>query len=785
MGRKKRVLVVDDEKDFLEIYTRILEIEGFSVITAAGGAAAIDAVEKERPHAVLLDLKPPVADGVETFERIKAVDPHLPVLILTAYGDMDTAVKVLKLGAYDFLQKPPDTGRLVVALRNAVEEYCLRAAQKLTEEHLHKVSRELKAVSECFRALLCAGDESRLLEDVCRIIVATGGYLMAWVGYAECDEEKTVRPVAQTGFDISYLESVKISWSQDSPIGQGPTGNAIRLCKHQICRNILEDPLYAPWKEEASKRGYVSSIALPLIFQTGTLGSLNIYSSRDDAFHPDEVRLLSMLAENLSFGISFLRTRVNLDMMTAQFRSSHILLQTLMDGVTDSIYFKDDKHRFVKVNRTKAENSGATQEDMIGKTDFDYLPEESASKCLQDDEAVLKAGRFIQGKVERIERKDGSENWVSISKTPWYDDTGRIIGTIGIARDITNLKLAEIHCTRNYETQKVLNDILHISMEPTELKTRLGLILQKIIDIPWLSLQHKGAIFLVQGIPGEITMNTQIGFGQKIISRCENVPFDRCHCGKAAETRQVVFSACVDDAHEILYDGIAPHGHYCVPILSGGKTLGVLNLYVDHMHARNENEETFLTSVAATLAGIIERSRAEERLHVMALYDALTGLPNRTLFFDRYGVALAEAERYNYMLAILFMDLDNFKSINDTMGHDAGDAVLVETARRLKTLSRHSDTVARIGGDEFVMLVPRISNAAAASAVAKKIVESLAAPLQLNGGVRPIEVSIGISIYPTDGADVDALLRRADTAMYHAKREGGSVCRLYGEIKTE
>jgi len=784
MGKKKRILIIDDKRDFLDIYTRILEIEDFSVITAGGGAA-MEAVEKERPHAVLLDLKPPVEEGIEMFERIKALDPHLPVLILTAYGDVDTAVKVLKLGAYDFLTKPPDTERLVVALRNAVEQYCLRAAQKLTEEHLHKVSRELKAVNECFRALLCAGEEPRLLEDICRIIVETGGYLMAWVGYAENDEAKTVRPVAQTGFDVSYLDSVKISWSQDSPLGLGPTGSAIRLSRHQICRNILEDPLYAPWKEEASVRGYVSSIALPLTFQDSTMGSLNIYSSRADAFHPDEVRLLSMLAENLSFGISTLRTRVNLGLMTTQFKSSHILLQTLMDGVTDSIYFKDDKHRFVKVNRAKAENSGATPRDMTGKTDFDYFPAEAAAGSLRDDEAVLKTGRFIQGKVERIVRKDGEENWVSVSKFPWYDDKQRIIGTIGIARDITDQKLAEIRCNRNYEMQKVLNDILNISTEPTPLKTRLGLILREIVNIPWLSLRRQGAIFLVEGVPGEMTMTTQIGLDEKILNLCGKVRFSGCHCGRAAQSREVVFSACVDDAHEISYDAIAPHGHYCVPILSGGKTLGVLNLYVDHMHRQSENEETFLTSAAATLAGVIQRAGAEERLRLMALYDALTGLPNRTLFFDRYDVAIAEAGRYNYMLAILYLDLDNFKTINDTMGHDAGDAVLVETARRLKTLSRHSDTVARIGGDEFVMLVPRISCDGAALSVAGKIVEALAAPFHLHGGVCPIEASVGISIYPTDGTDVDTLLRSADTAMYHAKRDGGSACRLYGEIKTE
>jgi PAS domain S-box-containing protein len=180
-------------------------------------------------------------------------------------------------------------------------------ARKETEENLRRTTRALKTLSECVHTLVRATDESCLINDMCRIIVETGGYRLAWVGFAEQDEDKTVRPVGSAGFEAGYLESVNISWA-DSELGRGPTGVAIRTGKPSLCKNMLMDPNYAPWRAEALKRGYASSIALPLIAAGRPFGALNIYAPEPDAFDAEELHLLRTLAEDLAYGITALRT---------------------------------------------------------------------------------------------------------------------------------------------------------------------------------------------------------------------------------------------------------------------------------------------------------------------------------------------------------------------------------------------------------------------------------------------------------------------------------------------
>ena len=158
-------------------------------------------------------------------------------------------------------------------------------------------------------SLVHAEEEHDLLVEICRLIVSRGGYLMAWVGYAEQDEAKTVRPIAQFGFDDGYLDSVNITWA-DTERGRGPTGTSIRSRRTEINQNVLSNPRMAPWRQAAIQHGYQSSIALPLICETEVLGALTIYSPNPHAFDVEEVRLLEELASDLAYGIVTLRTRV-------------------------------------------------------------------------------------------------------------------------------------------------------------------------------------------------------------------------------------------------------------------------------------------------------------------------------------------------------------------------------------------------------------------------------------------------------------------------------------------
>jgi diguanylate cyclase (GGDEF)-like protein/PAS domain S-box-containing protein len=174
---------------------------------------------------------------------------------------------------------------------------------------------------------------------------------------------------------------------------------------------------------------------------------------------------------------------------------------------------------------------------------------------------------------------------------------------------------------------------------------------------------------------------------------------------------------------------------------------------------------------------VTERKQFEERIRHLANYDNLTGLPNRMLFFDRLSQAINLAQRNRYELALLYLDLDRFKSVNDTRGHDAGDEVLKATADRIQAQVRESDTVARIGGDEFAVILPKIASPQDAAIVAGKIIDALCASFPAGDaerGIIEIGASVGIAIFPRDGADMDTLFKAADSAMYKAKQSGNS-----------
>jgi diguanylate cyclase (GGDEF)-like protein/PAS domain S-box-containing protein len=188
-----------------------------------------------------------------------------------------------------------------------------------------------------------------------------------------------------------------------------------------------------------------------------------------------------------------------------------------------------------------------------------------------------------------------------------------------------------------------------------------------------------------------------------------------------------------------------------------------------------------LTHYVAIFSDISERKEAQERIEYLARHDPLTGLPNRTMLADRLEQALAHADRTQSMVAMLFLDLDRFKTINDSLGHPVGDALLQEVTARLKTSVRETDTISRLGGDEFVVVITDLQDEGTASAVAQKILDITRSPFSIDGHSLSTSISIGITLFPADGSDFDTLLKKADIAMYHAKDAGRNTYRFFTE----
>jgi diguanylate cyclase (GGDEF)-like protein len=182
-----------------------------------------------------------------------------------------------------------------------------------------------------------------------------------------------------------------------------------------------------------------------------------------------------------------------------------------------------------------------------------------------------------------------------------------------------------------------------------------------------------------------------------------------------------------------------------------------------------------VTGCVAILRDITGRKRSEEELRYMATHDPLTKLPNRTLFGDRAAQAMARARRYRHFVGVMMVDLDRFKQVNDTLGHETGDRLLKAVAARLRSLVRDSDTVARLGGDEFVVLATDLPAPETASIVADRLIDALSRPVPVGDRSIDVSASIGASVFPGDGETFDELPARSDVALYRAKENRGTV----------
>jgi PAS domain S-box-containing protein len=231
-----------------------------------------------------------------------------------------------------------------------------------SQESLHRVNRALKARSECSQILIRAVDEQELMAGICRIIVESEGYRLAWVGFAESDPDKTVRPVAQWGYENGYLETLQVSWG-DNEHGRGPTGITIRSGKPSVAQHILTDPKWEPWREKALRYGYASSISLPLSDGNQVFGALVIFAGEPDAFDLQEVNLLQGLAEDLSYGITTLRMRRERE----RGRNEGMLLATIVEQEADGVLTFDTVGQIQYLNPAFEAISGFLREEIVGR----------------------------------------------------------------------------------------------------------------------------------------------------------------------------------------------------------------------------------------------------------------------------------------------------------------------------------------------------------------------------------------------------------------------------------
>jgi len=309
---------------------------------------------------------------------------------------------------------------------------------------LHERNRALIMLSSVNQALIRATDETALLEAVCRIIIDTGGFRFAWVGLVEHDEGKSIRPVAHAGEDGDYLAATRFSWSDETSWGRGPTGTAIRTGRPAVIPDLLSDPSFIPWREEALRHGYAAAIALPLAAEGESLGVLSLYSGQPTTFSDEEVKLLQEMAGDLAYGMRALRTRLAHRGAEEALGEQREFLRSVIDTVPNFIGVKDWESRFVLANRALAEVYGTTPEEIIGKSDADFNPNPAEVEWFhRDDQEVIRTCQPKYIPEEKVTDSTGRVRWLSTTKVPLIEEDGACSSLILATHDITIRKLAE------------------------------------------------------------------------------------------------------------------------------------------------------------------------------------------------------------------------------------------------------------------------------------------------------------------------------------------------------
>lgn len=438
----------------------------------------------------------------------------------------------------------------------------------------------------------------------------------------------------------------------------------------------------------------------------------------------------------------------------AQLRELNLDFVSFLEHTTDFVYFKDKDSRFRFCSQTLARVTGhASWRDMIGKHDRELFPPDTAQVYIEEERPVFRAGKALLNKIAPYYDETGKNGWVSTNKWPLFDADGKtVIGIFGISRDVTPM----------VEAQNALR----------ESENRFRTLADSVPVMIWIAGADKGCTYFNQVWLAFTGRKLAQELGDGWMESVHEEDRQRCLDTYAAafEARQAFTMEYRLRRHDGEYRWIIDHG---VPNHdAAGGFIGYIGSCLD----------------------ISDRHEMEALIRQMAFYDVLTRLPNRRLLNDRLQQALAVSARSGHYGALMFLDLDNFKPLNDLHGHDMGDLLLSEVARRISACVRRTDTVARLGGDEFVVVLSelegdRSSAMQQARQVAEKIRTELAGPYRLqmqstSGETKAVEhfctSSIGLLLFRGQATGADELLKQADTAMYHAKQAGRN--QVYAEV---
>ncbi|CCQ73112.1 EAL domain-containing protein [Magnetospira sp. QH-2] len=805
-----RVLLVEDnlgDARLVEILVQESEARRDSIqfIHVDSLAAALKTLADDTFDVVLLDLSLPDSHGQGTLEKVLSQAPDLPIVVLTGTNNDAFAMAAMQKGAQDFLVKGDGDGRLIArSLRYAIERQRADRAMRDSEARASAAeSRLIGAVNSVAEALVLWDADDKL-------VMCNENYRLFFPNAAAVlDSDVTFSDVIRAQAEVRRYESdqAKTEWIEkrirrhlacDERFQQQlPDGRWVQISEHRTPDGGTVG-IYSDITESKNTQEHLNRIASEqeAVLQNASVGIARLVGERvewanarfgflfglgaaspsglsiaDLFYSPSDYAAMNrdaapIHAENRTYRAELKLRRKDGTLFWCRFTSravapqdpsqgailifedveervqaeqavkaSERLYRTVIDTAVDGYWRFTPDGMTEEINKALGGMLGRNREDIVGRSIADFVE--------PDNKAILEShlNYLIQNRQASFElalrHLDGRTVYTRISATSLVDDPKTPTSFFAFVTDITDRIQAEEILRLSAAVFENSADAIMITDANNHIKA-VNPAFTRITHWPAEEVIGKDPAILNSGRHGSTFFNEML-------------------------------------------EELSKSGHWEGEIWNqrkdGEEFAGWLSI------AAIRDDQGTMVEYVALFSDITKRKEAEEVIRRQANYDALTQLPNRTLFLERLRSGLVQAKRAERRIGLMFIDLDRFKWVNDTLGHAAGDQLLQQAAERLTGCIRESDTVARLGGDEFTVILSQVAHTRDVERVASKILDRLASMFLIDDTDVFISGSIGITVFPDDGDDVETLLKNADSAMYRAKEGGRNAFRFFtGEI---
>ena len=598
---------------------------------------------------------------------------------------------------------------------------------KATETHLLRLQKLYAAVIETNRLISRTLNQDDLFSGICKIAVELGGMKMAWIGIPNAAKQH-LDPVARFGDGVDILDEEGFFSRLDVAEERGQAATAYSENRTILNQDFPQNPNAKRWRELGRNYGFGSSASFPILENDQPIAVLTVYRADLNGFDDESVALLVRLSSEISQALTALsgieeRKRLEEALRFRQFG---------LDHADEAIFWIDSEARFRDANQTACRALGYTREELLQLTVPDIDPNVSLENWPEHWQALKK------NKIQHFESSQKNRGGLTFPTevVANYFEYHGVEYSCMLVRNVTESKIMERALAESQERFNLFMDTLPAA---TFIKEQDG-----------TTIYANRYMSNVVGARNWMGKSTYQLFPPELAEKM--IADDR----RALET-----------GYQVVEERVPT-------------TDGQIRTYQTHKFRIPRHDQSPLLGGIAL--DITERKQMEEKIWNLAYFDSLTNLPNRRMLLDRLTQALLRAKRYQNSLAVMFLDLDYFKTINDSLGHDVGDELLKEVSVRLSACVRTGDTVSRHGGDEFIILLPEITLPEDAALVADKIIKTINLPIQIAEHTLKVSTSIGIATYPVNGSDdIQDLLKKADSAMYAAKDAGRNGYRFFVE----